>query len=166
MINPFLYKLWLFLPAIVANMAPVSKSFKIFRRIPNAPLDFGAKLSDGYRVLGDGKTFLGTILGIAAGSLVGLLQGNLLLGFLLSTGTLAGDAVGSFFKRRAGKARGANVFVLDQLDFVVGAVAFSWPLGIFNWSIWEFAALCLLILPAHTLVCRIGYALKIKKEPW
>ncbi len=166
MIAEFALKVLLFIPAFVGNMLPVGKSFKIFKGVPNAPMDFGAKLSDGKRVFGDGKTFLGFALGIAGGTLVGLIQGNSLLGFLLATGALAGDLVGSFIKRRMGLRRGEQVLLLDQLDFVAGALILSWPAWAPPWTLLQVALLCALVVPFHRLSCILGYRAGIKKEPW
>ena len=47
---------------------------------------------------------------------------GLILGFLLSFGALLGDAVGSFIKRRLRIDRGRPAPILDQLDFIAGAL--------------------------------------------
>ncbi len=149
--------IYFFLPAYVANTLP-----GIFGG--GTPLDFGKKFFDGRRVLGDGVTIRGTVIGIAGGSLVGALQGNLLLGFVLSFGALAGDAVSSFLKRRMGFKRGAPVPLLDQLNFVVGALV----LASFITEIpRDYVIILLVITPfGHLTVNRIGYHLKIKDVPW
>lgn len=161
----FLENLWLFLPAAVANSVPVFARAKMFRKIPNPPLDFGARLG-GKPVLGGGKTFVGTALGLAAGTAVGALQGSWLLGLALAAGALAGDIVGAFFKRRLGMARGTPFFPVDQLDFVAGAVLASLPFGIFGWTPTELALLCLIAVPLHRLAGIIGHRIKVKREPW
>ena len=45
--------------------------------------------------------------------------------FSLCFGALCGDIIESFFKRRIGKNRGENWIILDQLDFILGALMFS-----------------------------------------
>ncbi len=149
--------LYFFLPAYVANTLP-----GIFGG--GTPLDLNRKFIDGRPLLGKGVTIRGTITGIAGGTVVGALQGNVVLGFLLSAGALTGDAVSSFLKRRAGLERGAPVPLLDQLNFVVGALVFASfaariPL--------DYIAVLLVVTPVgHLAVNRLGYLLRIKDVPW
>lgn len=62
-----LQALWLFLPAYVANMAPVFVA-KILPRW-NAPIDGGRVAADGNRILGPGKTWRGLVGGVVLGSM-------------------------------------------------------------------------------------------------
>lgn len=122
-------------------MAPVlvRESFKAMA----APIDGGRTLG-GKRILGDHKTWRGLIAAIVAGAVVFALQrfvwdwglwrelalfdyssASLLLGVLMGTGAIVGDAVKSFFKRRLGIAPGASWLVFDQLDFFLGAYALT-----------------------------------------
>lgn len=134
--------LWLFLPAFVANMSPVFTA----KLIPKwgTPIDFGAVHTDGHRVLGDGKTWRGLLLGGTVAGITALLQGMFpvplfdtldygrslgaplwgifLFGFMMGGLALTGDAVESFVKRRLDKERGAPWFPFDQLDFVAGGL--------------------------------------------
>ncbi len=132
------------LPAYVANVSALAFG-------GGTPLDFKRNFTDGRRLLGDGVTWRGTIIGIIIGTVIAIIQGLifmyygdiftilpgwvtisgiipantiewLLLGLALSVGALAGDAVGSFIKRRIKLARGKPAPILDQLDFVVGAL--------------------------------------------
>lgn len=135
--------LWLFLPAYVANMAPVF----LARLIPrwDAPIDAGKARPGGTRILGDGKTWRGLFGGAVVAALVALLMATVLrfserltdfgyqengfwapvvLGLLFGFGALVGDAVKSYFKRRRGKPRGSPWIGPDQLDFVVGGLLF------------------------------------------
>jgi len=63
-----LHALWLFLPAYVANMAPVVAA-KVLPRW-NAPIDGGRVAKDGRRVLGAGKTWRGLVAGAVLGGAV------------------------------------------------------------------------------------------------
>lgn len=136
--------LYFFLPAYLANMAPVVARghFKALA----APLD-GGRSWRGRRILGDHKTWRGILVGVVTGAAVfaaqrrlyqaGLAHGLALLdyggadpvlpGVLLGLGAGLGDAVKSFFKRRIDVAPGASWLGFDQLDFMVGAYALvSW----------------------------------------
>lgn len=141
--------LWLFLPAYVANMSPVF-SAKLLRPW-KTPIDFGATHKDGKRVLGDGKTWRGLLMGGIIAGITALLMARFplwafteldfgyaqgtslyavfLFGFTMGTGALIGDAVESFAKRRRNLERGAAWFPFDQLDFVVFGLA-----AVFIWS--------------------------------
>lgn len=158
-----LLAVWQFLPAWLANSVPLA----ISRFIPRAlqvPMDFGRKAGDGNRLLGEGKTLIGFFAGIVAGGITGLLQGNAPLGALLGLGAMAGDATGSFIRRRMGLPRGTDVPVLNQLDFVAGALLFSFPER--AWSIQEIALICVLTIPMHRLANWVAYKAGIKGEPW
>ena len=129
--------IWFILPAFAANgLTPL-----IGMKSGLHPIDFGRKLG-GRRILGDGKSWEGLVFGSLVGLVIGVvmmlaypfLPWSLsevpltivpmtpILGFALGFGALAGDAAGSFAKRRSGKERGAPVPLLDQLDFVMGAI--------------------------------------------
>lgn len=138
--------LWLFLPAYVANMAPVF-AMKVFPRW-NSPLDGGLVLADGRRLLGEGKTVRGLVSGIlfgagfAAGQSAvrytsfdlsdfghgetGGVWGPLTIGAAMGFGAILGDAAKSYFKRRTGRRGGAPWVPFDQLDFVLGGLLFGW----------------------------------------
>jgi CDP-2,3-bis-(O-geranylgeranyl)-sn-glycerol synthase len=117
---------WFILPAYLANGGALAVG-------GGSPLDGGRVLFDGRRVLGDGVTIRGTIGGIAVGTATGAIQGiaasdilgGLLLGLLMGVGAMFGDSVGSFTKRRLGIGRGRPAPVLDQLGFLVFAIAFA-----------------------------------------
>jgi CDP-2,3-bis-(O-geranylgeranyl)-sn-glycerol synthase len=149
--------IWWILPAYIANAVPVLVG-------GGAPLDFGKNFSDGRRILGPGKTIRGAVIGFVLGSLVGLAEGRLEIGVLLAAGAIFGDAVASFVKRRIGIERGQPLFVIDQLDFVLGALVFG--------AVVEVPRLALLIAilvitPLIHLLTNWGaYKLKIKKGPW
>ncbi len=149
--------LYFFLPAYVANTLP-----GIFGG--GMPLDMNRRFIDGRPLLGRGVTVRGTLTGITGGTAVGALQGNVVLGFLLSTGALAGDAAGSFLKRRLGLERGAPVPLLDQLNFVVGALLLASTVARIPL---DYVLVLLVVTPAgHLAVNRLGYLLKIKDVPW
>src|SRR5574341_1219866 len=124
-VNLILTAIWLMIPAYIANPTAV-----VFGG--GTPIDLGKNWSDGKRILGDGKTIRGLLGGTACGIAAGLIQMKLSTMFsvenftltaiiTLSFGALLGDIVKSFFKRRAGLARGAQLPLIDQLDFVAGA---------------------------------------------
>ncbi|RLG10871.1 CDP-2,3-bis-(O-geranylgeranyl)-sn-glycerol synthase [Candidatus Pacearchaeota archaeon] len=128
MLEIIINSFWLIIPAYCANFFPVLLKGK-------HPIDFGKKFIDGFRLFGDGKTIEGFFGGVFFGIFIGLLliylqpfiqqfytlqfQHNLLTVFLLTTGAISGDIIGSFVKRRFGIERGEPAPLLDQLDFLV-----------------------------------------------
>ncbi len=155
----------LILPAYIANSVPVLSRGK-------HPVDFGRSMGDGRRVLGDGKTFEGILVGLFFGSLVGILGGALLgevayfslLSFMLALGALVGDMIGAFLKRRLGIARGAPAPVLDQLDFVVGALLFVAPF--YPLAPEQILFIILVTPPIHLFTNYMAYKLGLKPHPW
>src|SRR6056297_1463448 len=171
---------WAMLPAYVPNNAAVLTG-------GGPPID-GGRTWNGERILGDGKTWRGTGGGIAAGAILALLLNAVhptlqeLLAvqlpapfppavvLALLTGALLGDITASFLKRRTGRERGAAFPGLDQLDFVVGALALT-ALAAWTWfgDVFTPAVLLavLILTPAlHVGTNVIAYQLGFKDEPW
>jgi CDP-2,3-bis-(O-geranylgeranyl)-sn-glycerol synthase len=152
----------LIFPAYCANAAPVLAGGGL-------PLDFGKNFVDGRRVFGKNKTFRGFFFGLAIGMLVGLTE-NFLFGYpllfsvLSPLGALMGDLAGAFLKRRLDIAPGGVLPIVDQIDFVVGAIVFSLPLSIISLEL----AIAMLIItpPIHLLTNFLAYKLKLKSNPW
>jgi CDP-2,3-bis-(O-geranylgeranyl)-sn-glycerol synthase len=165
--------LWFFLPASFANMTPPLAGKISFVQRHNLRIDFGRNFF-GQPLLGSGKTWLGLLLGTFIGTTTGFLQSfasipwlphqTWQLGLLLGLGALVGDICGAFIKRRLRMPRGAPAPGLDQLDFVLGAFAFSSLLAKINWLNFF---VCVLIIPVlHLLINILGWKLKFKREPW
>ena len=175
--------LYFMLPAYFANMAPV-----MVRNIPllEQPLDFGKSI-DGRRIFGDHKTIRGIIAGVIFGTALFAVQVWLyrlplfqsislvdydqffasyavVPGILLGAGAVAGDAVKSFFKRRADIQPGKPWIPLDQIDFIIGAIVFILPLHILSWG--AIASLLVATPVLHIATNHIGYDLKMRKVKW
>jgi CDP-2,3-bis-(O-geranylgeranyl)-sn-glycerol synthase len=177
--------LWLFLPAMAPNSAAVLTG-------GGAPVDFGRSWK-GRRILGDGKTWRGFFGGALAGIILGLVQiavatpfdavdywgfgplwGSLGVLTALAVGSLLGDMLGSFIKRRMNLERGAKAPILDQYDFLIGAFLVTGLL----FPGWVYAqyieggqilalVFLLLITPVlHRVVNVIGYKMGQKDVPW
>lgn len=116
---------------IVANVAPWAAG-RYFSGYWRAPLDGGATLADGTRVLGDHKTWRGLVIGaLACGLVARLLQYPLLLGVAFGVLSLAADATTSFVKRRLRLHPGAEIPGVDQLpEALVPLMLLSRPLGV------------------------------------
>ncbi len=184
--------LWLGLPAWIANSTPV-----IFGG--GRPIDGGRFFRDGHRLLGDGKTVRGFLVGIVCGTLTGTVQVisaptvsvemakyvsvtqdmeailrlssvtaspaiGVIVALLLSLGTLTGDIIGSFIKRRVDVQSGGPSPVLDQIGFILLALIFAVPMLKPNGQ--YVMILILLTLGIHWLSNAMGYLLGFKKHPW
>lgn len=170
---------WVMLPAYVPNNAAVLAG-------GGAPIDGGRTWGD-RRILGDGKTWRGTIVGTLVGVgvayLLNLLQPTAIdvLGFAVPTfpvaamialplGAMLGDMAASFIKRRTGRNRGAPLPGVDQLDFAVMAllltaiVAFEWVVMVFTLAL---LLVILIVTPIlHIVTNVLAYLFGFKHEPW
>lgn len=121
---------WAMLPAYIPNNAAV-----LFGG--GRPID-GGRTHNGRRLLGDGKTWRGTVAGTLSGVAVALALNALtphvpgsipafpaVAVVALPAGAMGGDIAASLIKRRLGRNRGTAMPGLDQLDFVVGALLFT-----------------------------------------
>lgn len=177
-----MFSLFFFLPAFAANPSAVIAKGKI-------KMDFGKKLPDGKRIFGEGKSWRGFFGGILFGYITGLLCYVIayalgasvnypftftLISFAilaLSAGSMSGDLVGSFLKRRIGMESGQNGFLIDQYPFVIFALLFLLLASSrFFYSIyWNIPAVLSIIIitpPLHRIVNIIGFRIGRKNVPW
>lgn len=172
--NEFWEAVWFFLPAGVANMSPVLAARLPLIKNWRTPIDFG-QAYNGKRLLGDNKTWRGLAFGGLAGAVTGLIQYRVLTysaestGFivlvtgLMGLGALIGDAVESFFKRRAGVAPGEAWVPFDQIDYVIGGLVFVLPL--IALSLADILRILLAYFVLHLFVGYLGYLIGLKSKP-
>ncbi len=183
-----LWVLWLFLPAYVANaIATIPRGW-------GPKMDFGRTWpGDGRPILGPSKSWSGFLFAGFVAMPVGLLEAWLILlappnlqlvpklapsvaaavpvVAILTFGAMAGDAVGSFVKRRLGRPSGSRTLFLDQLPFVLVPLALGLALypGLFVpvFAVPE-AILWLLAytLGLHAAFNWVGWKAGLKKVPW
>lgn len=155
--------IYFMLPAYIANLSGL-----VFGG--GKALDSGKITYDGRRIIGDGVTWKGAIVGTILGSVIGILQGlqsgnilyGLVLGFLLGFGAMLGDAIGSFIKRRLKVKRGRPVPILDQLDFVVVAILLSTLVTSYGITGFNFIYICIITVVLHLGANIIAYIFEIK----
>lgn len=170
LIQAFLF----FLPAGVANAAPV-----IVNRIPllrryKIPIDFGRHYR-GKRIFGDNKTWRGLIFGTIMGGVTSLLVSYFFVpnsadawyifwvGASLGFGALAGDAIESFFKRQRNVPPGKSWFPFDQIDYIIGGLVFVYPLTLIPLIL--MIGILVLYFGLHLVVSYIGFLTGFKKHP-
>lgn len=179
-----LRSLYFMLPAYLANGAPVATQ-NIFKSLA-VPVDLGAHFR-GRPFFGSHKTFRGVIAAVVAGIVVFLVQVYLyrfpffqnwsffdykemylsysvLPGFLLGLGAITGDLVKSFFKRQFDVKPGSRWIPWDQIDFLLGALAFISIIYLLQWQ--AVVALLVFTPPIHMAANHLGYYLKIRKVKW
>lgn len=150
-------------PAYCANAVPVLAG-------GGFPMDFGKNFFDGKPLFGKNKTLRGFFAGLVVGIVAGLAESvvfgyPLLFGLTVSMGALLGDLAGAFLKRRLDVPPGGLLPVVDQVDFIVGAILFSFlvPLGLS----WELVVTVLILTPPiHLLTNFAAYKLGLKNNPW
>jgi CDP-2,3-bis-(O-geranylgeranyl)-sn-glycerol synthase len=153
-------------PAYIANMAP---PFVRYWSGWNRPIS--------QRWLGSHKTVMGFGIGVLAAVAVTFVQsrvaweGSLVaaddwaaLGLRFGVGAMAGDSAKSFVKRRVGIAPGKPWVPWDQLDFVLGALIFTWGCVPLSWP--DLATILLLSTGGHILINRLGYWIGIRDVKW
>lgn len=183
MIRDILFVIWFFLPAGLANVAPIFAAKLPYLKTLTFPLD-GYVTFRGKRLLGEHKTLRGLISGILVGILIASLQvylytsialvrtfvlidyaaiNPIIFGTLSALGALTGDALKSFFKRQLDRAPGRSWFPFDQVDYVIGGIVFT--AFYLRLSLFHYLLLLLIWSLLHPLATCIGYVLKLKDSP-
>ena len=86
------------------------------------------------------------------------------VGVVASLGALLGDLSGAFLKRRLDIAPGNPLPVVDQLDFILGAILFTHPL--LNVSVGAVLILVIATVPIHLLSNVVAHMLRLKSRRW
>ncbi len=166
-----LKSLYFFLPAYLANMAPV-----LVRKIPFLAYPVNKK------IFGQNKTWRGLIAACLAGLLAFWVQKilfiggfrslalieysdfSLALGFFLGAGAILGDLVKSYYKRKQNIPPGKPWLVFDQIDFVIGGILGSMFVYVPSASV---VVVLLIASPLlHVVVNYAGFLLGIRKEKY
>jgi len=89
-----------------------------------------------------------------------------------SYGAALGDLAGSFLKRRVNIKSGEPFWIIDQLDFAVGALIFAFIPAIFFPGLYlipdlNIVIFLLILTPSVSLISNtIAYLIKLKDVPW
>ncbi len=161
--NELFQLVYFLIPAYIANAMPVLFGGGL-------PLDLGKNFLNGERIFGVNKTVKGFLSGFLLGSGTSLIEEFILmkelvlLGVLASLGSMLGDLFGSFIKRRLKMRPGSSLLLIDQLDFIVGAIIFTYPIYRFSYSM--LIIIIMITPPIHMLANTIAYLLKLKRNYW
>ncbi|MEM1541098.1 MAG: CDP-2,3-bis-(O-geranylgeranyl)-sn-glycerol synthase [Ignisphaera sp.] len=174
-IKQLIQALWTILPAYTANGAPIiaTKITEIFG-FKKHPIDGGRMFIDGRRMFGDNKTWEGFIAGIIVGVLTSIIQtffeasvslySYSIRGIALGFGAMVGDLLGAFIKRRLGLKPGAPLPLIDQLSFLLVAIAIS--LKFINITFKQFIYVAVTTIVLHITTNYLAYKLGLKNVPW
>lgn len=177
--NHILFALWFFLPAGLANAAPVFANKIPWVNHFTTPLDFG-KSFHGKRIFGDNKTWRGLIAGVVVGALVSGLQYKIYahsfgypnsqtfiftvgVGALLGLGALLGDAVESCIKRQVGVKPGQHWFPFDQIDYIIGGLVLSALAA--DLKLLDYVTILVVWFAVHIIATYVGYLVGLRQKP-
>ncbi|MBT7410354.1 MAG: CDP-archaeol synthase [Methylococcales bacterium] len=149
---------------IFANGAPIIVH-KLIGQKYNYPMDFGVKFFDQRRILGPSKTIRGVIASILLTTLVAPLFGfSMTIGFLVGSGSMLGDLLTSFFKRRFGMVSSSMALGVDQmLESLLPLLACKSLLAL-NWN--QISWLVFIFFVSCIVLSRILFKLGIREKPY
>ena len=183
MFHAIFFSLWFFAPAGFANLGAFAAGKIGFLKKYKYPVDCFKKYK-GKRILGNHKTFRGFAAAIVIGIFICALEvwfyanftsvrqlvyvnyseiNPFILGGLLGFGALFGDSAKSFFKRQKNIQPGRSWFPFDQIDYIVGGVAFS--LLYIRLPVVEYIILFIVWSLLHPLTTFVGYLFKLRRKP-
>jgi hypothetical protein len=148
----------------VANGMPVIAK-RLLGEAWARPLDSGATWFDGRPLFGPSKTIRGVVLSLLATPLAAMLMGlRWELGLLVACGTMLGDLLSSFVKRRMGLAPSSMALGLDQIpESLLPLLLSRWlvPVSLVD-SLAGVAIFCV----AAPLVSRLFFRLGLRDQPY
>jgi len=163
--NLSVFPMWqLLLLIVVANGTPIILRDLLQQRL-DTPVDFGRCFVDGYRWLGDSKTWRG-IIGAPAVTAVAAWLMDLSLEAGIQVGLLAmlGDLIASFIKRRLRLPPSSMAPLLDQIpEALLPAIFLTDQFGLDAVSI---VILLGLFIVFELSISRVLYMLGIRKRPY
>lgn len=175
--------LYFFLPAYFGNMAPpLAREAGIFKFL-DKPIDGGKKFM-GQPLFGSHKTWRGAIFYVIVGtaivyiqyflyrfpqardiSIINYSEINLLLfALLFSSGSVFGDILFAFVKRRLKFEPGRRFIPFDQTNYVIGSFLFLSPFFKIDFIIW--ALLFALTFFLHVIFNYTGYLIGLQPNKW
>lgn len=173
--------LYLTLPAFVANMMPVFAARLAVLPSLAKPMDAG-RTWRGKRILGENKTWRGTIAAVFGSTVVVLVQFYegfpltietvvydsvalaIAFGVLVGLLVIVGDGIGSFIKRQFNFKSGQPCIPLDQIDYIVVFIIGTLPF--ISWTVEGAVALVLVTFFLNLGTNALGYVAGIKNTYW
>jgi CDP-diglyceride synthetase len=149
---------------IVANGAPILGT-ALLGKWCAWPVDGGCILADGYRLLGDSKTWRGILLAMTATAVMAwLLDLPTYMGLTIGSFAMLGDIVSSFIKRRLGMASSSMALGLDQiLESLLPLLAVKHAFEI-DWPVVLEMVAGFMVL--ELALSRVLYLLRVRTHPY
>lgn len=159
-----LIEIQLLLLIIVANGAPILATALLETR-GAWPVDGGRIFIDGYRVLGDSKTWRGILFALTGALMMAwLLAIPAEIGVIIGIFVMLGDLTSSFIKRRLGLPASSKALGLDQIPEVL------FPLLViqdtFALSAEEILEMVIGFVLLELALSRLLFLLAIRKQPY
>lgn len=157
-------ELLLLLLLLVANGSPILARELLGDRLAG-PMDAGATLADGHRLLGASKTWRGLVTAVLTTTLLSIAFGwPWQIGATIGACAMLGDALSSFTKRRIGLPSSARAPGLDHLPESFLPLLACKPLLDLSWA--QVLLLSLGFMIANLLLSRLMHRLGIRKHPY
>jgi CDP-2,3-bis-(O-geranylgeranyl)-sn-glycerol synthase len=147
-----------------ANGAPIFAKALLKDRL-GTPLDGGLKFADGRPIFGASKTIRGLMVSIGCTALAAWLLGvEWTIGAGFAAGSMAGDLISSFTKRRLGLPVHAQALGLDQIpEALLPLLLFQTRLGL---STPDIAVLLAAFIVLELTLSRLLFRLHIRDRPY
>lgn len=148
----------------IANGVPVIAK-KLLGERWDRPLDGGAIWFDGRPWFGPSKTIRGVVLSLLVTPLVAVLMGlQWELGLLVACGTMLGDLLSSFVKRRLGLTPSSMALGLDQIpESLLPLLLSRWLVPL---SLVDILAGVVIFCVAAPLASRFFFRLGLRDQPY
>jgi CDP-2,3-bis-(O-geranylgeranyl)-sn-glycerol synthase len=149
---------------VAANGAPVLVN-KILGKRWVWPVDNGVNLSDGHRLFGNTKTWLGLCSAVFSTILIAVLCGlEPLTGALFGALAMTGDLLASFIKRRMGRDESSHARGLDTApESLLPILLLKEPLSL---NLTDIILVVVIFFLTEELVSPVLYRLHIRKRPY
>ena len=149
---------------VVANASPILFR-KLFKEKFNYAIDGGRVFFDGYRILGDGKTWQGLVAALLFTPVFALiLSYSFLTGFLVGFYAMLGDSLSSFIKRRLGMHSSSMAPLLDQIpESLLPAIMLRHQFGLDWLSIF---ILIVIFFILELMLSYLFFKLGVRKHPY
>ncbi|WP_114393081.1 CDP-archaeol synthase [Oleisolibacter albus] len=148
----------------LANGAPILAA-KFMGETLAYPVDGGCRFGDGRRLFGPAKTVRGLVAGTAAAAGAAPLLGlDVLTGALLGIGSLCGDLVSSFIKRRLGLPPHGRALGLDYIPEALLPLALLRPALGLSWI--DVGLLVVAFAIVDFTLSRLLFRIRLRDRPY
>ena len=156
--------IFLLLLLMVANGAPILVQ-RLMGRQCNWPVDFGITMGDGYRLLGESKTWRGIFCAVISTAIASLILGQgVVSGIIIAILAMLGDLCSSFAKRRLGKPPSSMLPLVDQIpESLLPSLVM---MKTFQLNLTMVGLLVIVFIILELLLSRVLYKLGIRTEPY